>query len=148
VPARERKWETKTGKANFVVPGTLDADPDIEVDGRRVLRLTTLRSDDQFNTTVYGLDDRFRGIRGTRMVLLANAADLAAQGLRDGDLVTARTHADDGIERSVAGLRVREYDIPRGCLGGYFPECNPLVPLWPPRRGQPRAGGQGGARSR
>ena len=130
VPARERVWETDNGKANFVVPGTLDANPDTTTDGVRVLQLTTLRSDDQFNTTVYGLDDRFRGISGTRLVLLANPDDMRALGFADGDRVVARTHADDGVERSVAGLEMRAYDIPSGCVAGYFPELNPLIPLW------------------
>jgi anaerobic selenocysteine-containing dehydrogenase len=94
-----------------------------------VLRLVTLRSNDQFNTTIYGYDDRFRGIHGTRQVLLMHPDDIDRMGLHDGDLVTAATVADD-MPREVDGLRVTSYDIPRGCVGGYYPECNPLVPLW------------------
>jgi hypothetical protein len=69
-PARERKWKTKNGKANFIAPDTLDEDPDMPPTGPDVLRLMTARGDSQFNTTVYGLDDRFRGVHGTRDVLL------------------------------------------------------------------------------
>lgn len=127
--ARQRTWNTPTGKANFVVPDTLTADPDTPEQSADVLRLMTMRSDDQFNTTIYSLDDRFRGIYGTRHVLLLNAADIARLGLAEGDVVTAVTAVDDGIHREVRGLRVTPFDIPSGCAAGYFPECNPLVPL-------------------
>ena len=127
--ARQRIWNTATGKANFVVPDTLTADPDTPEQSADVLRLMTMRSDDQFNTTIYSLDDRFRGIYGTRHVLLLNAADIARLGLAEGDVVTAVTAVDDGIHREVRGLRVTPFDIPSGCAAGYFPECNPLVPL-------------------
>src|SRR5690606_31120151 len=82
LPARERQWNTKTGKANFAVPASLNASFD---DGRdeKVLRLMTLRSNDQFNTTVYGDHDRFRGIYGSRMVLLMNRYDMERLGIRD-----------------------------------------------------------------
>jgi len=129
-PARDRVWKTKSGKANFITPGRLDEDADMATSASDVLRLTTLRSFDQFNTTVYGFDDRYRGVHGTRMVLLMNRADIEQHGLQDGDIVIASTVVNDGIERSVRGLRVTAYDVPRGCAAGYFPECNPLVPLW------------------
>jgi anaerobic selenocysteine-containing dehydrogenase len=92
----------------------------------------TMRSDDQFNTTIYSLDDRFRGVFGTRRVLLLNAADITRLGLGVGDLVSASTVARDQdlVRRCVEGLGVTEYDIPAGCAAGYFPECNPLIPLW------------------
>jgi molybdopterin-dependent oxidoreductase alpha subunit len=127
--ARQRQWKTDSGKAHFIVPDGLDANPDTPAHGDDVLRLMTLRSDDQFNTTVYTLDDRFRGIHGTRMVLLMNAGDIARLGLAEGAIVRAQTAVDDGHLRQVRGLRVTPYDIPPGCVGGYFPECNPLVPL-------------------
>lgn len=130
LPARERKWKTSTGKANFIVPDRTDADTDMAMHAPGVLRLTTLRSFDQFNTTIYGYDDRYRGVHGTRLVLLMNALDIAERGLRDGDVIDATTVADDGIDRRVRGLRVTAYDVPRGSAAGYFPECNPLVPLW------------------
>jgi molybdopterin-dependent oxidoreductase alpha subunit len=127
--ARERVWKTPTGKANFIAPDGLEADPDAPARGPDVLRLTTLRSDDQFNTTIYSFDDRLRGIHGTRRVLLMNVEDIRRLGLEDGALVTVVTAVDDGCYREVAGLRVTAYDIPPGCAGGYYPECNPLIPL-------------------
>ena len=129
IAARKREWKTKTGKANFIVPEALNENPDM-AEPADVLRLFTLRSDGQFNTTVYHNDDRFRGVYGTRMVLLLNHADIARLGLAEGDRVTAATYAGDGVARSVAGLRITPYDIPPGCAAGYFPECNPLIPLW------------------
>jgi molybdopterin-dependent oxidoreductase alpha subunit len=130
LPAAERRWKTPNGKANFVVPEGLQEDPDMPAAGDDVLRLMTMRGDDQFNTTIYGMDDRFRGVHGTRSVLFINRDDIARLGLRDGDRVTARTVANDGIDRKVHGLRVTAYDIPPSCAAGYFPELNPLIPLW------------------
>jgi molybdopterin-dependent oxidoreductase alpha subunit len=129
IPARHRVWKTKTGKANFIVPDGLEVDPDAPVTGPEVLRLMTIRSDDQFNTTIYSLDDRFRGVHGTRRVLFMNRQDIARLGLAEGTIVTATTAVDDGELREVPGLRVTPYDIPPGCAAGYYPECNPLVPL-------------------
>ncbi len=129
VPARDRVWKTKTGKANFMAFDSMVADPDTPDADPDVLRLMTLRSDDQFNTTIYGMDDRFRGVYGTRTVLLMNLEDIARLGFKEGNLVTACTAVNDGQVREVHGLRVTPYDIPRGCIGGYYPECNPLVPL-------------------
>lgn len=130
IPARHRDWKTDNGKANFITPHTLQADPDAPENHPDALRLTTIRSDDQFNTTVYSLDDRFRGIFGSRRILLMNRADIERLGLADGLMVTAWTAVEDGRMREVPGLRVVPYDIPVGCAAGYFPECNPLVPLW------------------
>ena len=129
IPARERVWKTETGKANFVVPGGLVADPDAPETSTDVIRLMTIRSDDQFNTTIYGLNDRFRGVFGTRMVIFMNRGDVDRLGLTEGQAVTAVTVFDDGQVRQVTGLRVTPFDIPPGCAAGYFPECNPLVPL-------------------
>lgn len=130
IPARERRWETETGRANFTVPEGLDEDPDMPARGPDILDLITLRSNDQFNTTIYGYDDRFRGVKGTRTILFMNAADMARIGVRDGETVDLSTPSDDGIDRSVKGLRVIQYDIPPGNCGGYYPELNPLIPLW------------------
>ncbi|MDO9429094.1 MAG: FdhF/YdeP family oxidoreductase [Methylobacterium sp.] len=130
IPARERKWETETGRANFTVPEGLNEDPDMPARGPDILDLITLRSNDQFNTTIYGYDDRFRGVKGTRTILFMNAADMARIGVRDGETVDLSTPSDDGIDRSVKGLRVIQYDIPPGNCGGYYPELNPLIPLW------------------
>ena len=129
LPAKERVWKTPSGKACFKGYGNLHADPDTPERGPDVLRLMTLRSDDQFNTTIYSLDDRFRGINGTRRVLLMNLDDMRRLGFAEGDSVDVHTAVDDGHARSVRGLRVTPYDIPAGCAGGYYPECNPLVPL-------------------
>lgn len=126
-PAAHRKWETESGKAEFNVPRALNSSGFAEKDGR--FRLITLRSNDQFNTTIYGYDDRFRGIRGTRMVVMMNRGDMLKMGLSDGDTVALESDAEDGVERVVGGLRAVEYNIPAGCLGGYYPELNALIPL-------------------
>jgi anaerobic selenocysteine-containing dehydrogenase len=92
--------------------------------------LMTMRADEQFNTTIYNEDDRFRGIYGSRYVVLMNAVDIAELGLAEGDLVTLSTEADDGVERQLGDLQVVAYDIPRKSIAGYYPECNGLIPLW------------------
>ncbi|CAB3650693.1 Protein YdeP [Paraburkholderia graminis C4D1M] len=130
LPASQRQWKTKSGKAEFLVPKALGEDPDMPEREPDALRLMTLRSDSQFNTTIYGLDDRFRGVQGSRMVVLMNPDDMAASGLSEGDKIGLQTIADDGFDRRVSGFAVKAYDIPRGCIAGYYPECNPLLPLW------------------
>ncbi|MFZ2005503.1 MAG: FdhF/YdeP family oxidoreductase [Stellaceae bacterium] len=130
IAARHREWKTKTGRANFIVPQGLETDPDAMPAGRDVLRLMTLRSNDQFNTTIYGYNDRFRGIHGTRMVVLMHRNDIDRLELKEGDQVSLVTAVDDGVDRRLGGLIVVAYDIPEGCCGGYYPECNVLVPLW------------------
>jgi anaerobic selenocysteine-containing dehydrogenase len=99
-------------------------------DAQGVMRLITLRSNDQFNTTIYGYEDRFRGISGTRMIVFMHTADMTRHGLVEGDEVSLVTQANDGVHREVSGLRVTGYDIPKGCIGAYYPECNPLIPVW------------------
>jgi molybdopterin-dependent oxidoreductase alpha subunit len=128
--ARERKWKTKTGKANFIVPKSLATDIDTPPEERDIVQLITLRSNGQFNTTIYSYNDRFRGIYGSRHVVLMHANDIDRFGLKEGSVVTLSTAADDGVDRKVAGLRVVRYDLPEGCIAGYYPECNPLLPLW------------------
>ncbi|HEX3859419.1 MAG TPA: FdhF/YdeP family oxidoreductase [Pseudolabrys sp.] len=128
--ARHRKWDTETGKANFIAPSTFDADPDTPSTDTDVLRLITLRSNGQFNTTIYNYDDRFRGIYGSRMVLLMNRDDMARLKVSKNETVSLVTVVDDDVHRAVTGFRIVPYDIPAGCLGGYYPECNPLIPLW------------------
>lgn len=132
VPAAVRIWKTPNGKANFITPAGLVEDPDVAAatPDPEILRLMTLRSDDQFNTTVYTLNDRFRGIEGTRRVILMNPADLLRFGFADGEVVSVFTAVEDGVERVVRQMRLTAFDIPTGCLAGYYPECNPLVPLW------------------
>lgn len=129
VPARERKWETDSGKANFKLPKALSASFDDGSDAD-VLRLITLRSNDQFNTTVYGYADRLRGIHGSRMIVMMNPNDRIRLGIAENGLARITTAVDDGIARSVSGLQVIDYDLPAGTCAAYYPECNPLIPLW------------------
>jgi molybdopterin-dependent oxidoreductase alpha subunit len=125
--ARERKWKTPNGKANFTVPKSTFAVP-LEGDG--IYELMTMRADGQFNTTIYSEDDRFRGIQGSRYVVLMNPADMEREGIKSGDTVTLSTVADDDVERTLNELQVVAYDIPRSSIAGYYPECNGLIPLW------------------
>jgi anaerobic selenocysteine-containing dehydrogenase len=121
--ARERRWNTEGGRARF----TTHEAPRWQLrDGE--LLMMTIRSHDQFNTTLYGLDDRYRGIRGGRRVVMMNAEDVAAMGLADGSLVDL-TNRDGGVVRTAPRFRVVPYPIPRGCVATYFPEANALVPL-------------------
>jgi molybdopterin-dependent oxidoreductase alpha subunit len=129
IAARDRVWNTPTGRANFVMPKTKHEDADMPEDRRDILRMMTLRSNDQFNTTIYGYDDRFRGIHGSRMVVLMNRNDMDRLGLDEGDDTTIVTAANDR-ERRMSGFRVVQYDIPDGCIGTYYPEANALIPLW------------------
>ncbi|PXA92937.1 formate dehydrogenase [Nostoc sp. 3335mG] len=125
--ARERVWKTESGKAEFTVPRSLSGTTITDAPGR--FRLVTLRSNDQFNTTIYGYDDRFRGISGTRDVLMMNPAEIEKAGLHKGQMVTLVGDAEDGVDRRVAGLKVVPFDLPDGCVAGYYPELNPLVPI-------------------
>ena len=129
IAARHRIWNTKTGKANFILPRALLEEIE-RAPEENVLRLFTLRSNDQFNSTIYSYDDRYRGVYGTRKVLLMNANDIARLSLSDGELVTVSTEARDQTRREVRSMRVTQYDVPEGCCAGYFPECNPLIPWW------------------
>ncbi|MBZ5759273.1 MULTISPECIES: FdhF/YdeP family oxidoreductase [Rhizobium] len=126
--ARERDWQTDTGKANFKVPTALSAS--FAEDHADIFRLMTLRSNDQFNTTVYGYSDRFRGVEGTRMVIFLNVADMQRLGIAKDDTVSLVTATDDNIVRRLDGLRAVPHSIPEGCCGAYYPECNSLIPLW------------------
>jgi anaerobic selenocysteine-containing dehydrogenase len=125
--ARERVWKTKTGKANFTVPHGLHAGI---ADGPEIYQLMTLRADGQFNTTIYNESDRFRGVHGSREIVMMNPDDMKELGLAADDLVTLETEAQDGVERRLHDLQVVPYDIPRQCIAGYYPECNVLIPLW------------------
>ena len=122
-PHDSRTFHTATGKARFTVN-----EPDAVDVPEGHLLLQTVRSHDQFNTTVYGPDDRYRGIKGGRRVLFVNAEDLAARDLRDGDLIDLVSVWSDG-ERWAKGFRAVAYETPRGCAATYFPEANVLVPL-------------------
>ncbi|MEQ1921984.1 MAG: FdhF/YdeP family oxidoreductase [Pyrinomonadaceae bacterium] len=122
-PPRERVFNTATGKARF------NTQPLVRNEvGDGKLLLTTIRSHDQFNTTIYGFSDRYRGIEGGRRVIFINEADIAERSLTAGSVVDITSHFDDG-ERYVDGFIVVPYEIPQGCAAAYFPEANPLVPL-------------------
>ncbi|NHF72274.1 FdhF/YdeP family oxidoreductase [Paracoccus xiamenensis] len=139
VPPRQRIWNTPDGRANFLIlPGLEVNDP---VADPTMLRLATIRSHDQFNTTVYSDNDRYRGIRGGRMVLFMNAEDIAANGLSEGAEIALETISTDGEPRRVEGLSVVRYSLPRGAVAGYYPELNPLLPLYyfDPLSGTPAA---------
>ncbi|QHF94044.1 hypothetical protein DEH18_09490 [Streptomyces sp. NHF165] len=123
-PRDERRFPTATGKANFTAaPVEYPQLPE----GR--LLLQTLRSHDQYNTTVYGLDDRYRGIRNGRRVVLVRPEDAAALGLPDGSYADLTSEWRDGTERVARGFRVVHYPTARGCAAAYYPETNVLVPL-------------------
>ena len=123
LPSAERIWKTKSGKAEFVVFKGLG---EKEVD-RDVLMMTSLRSHDQYNTTIYGLDDRYRGIFGRRDVVFMNAEDVAARGWKTGDVVDVQSV--DMPDAVLKGFRVVAHDMARGCAAAYYPEANVLMPL-------------------
>ena len=120
--AKERVWNTPNSKANFS-SAPLDS---FRTSAGRFL-LQTLRSHDQFNTTIYGLDDRYRGISGMRDIVFLNPEDLAALGVKPGGRIDVTSHWTDG-ERHLKGFRAIPYDMPRGMAAAYFPEANVLVP--------------------
>lgn len=126
--AAQRRWNTASGRAAFhahAIPARVGD----RAAGNGVFTLATVRSHDQYNTTIYGLDDRYRGVYGQRRVLFAHADDIAAIGLRAGDRVDITSTYGDGMARTVRGFVLVDYAVPRGCLVGYYPETNPLVAL-------------------
>jgi molybdopterin-dependent oxidoreductase alpha subunit len=123
-PRDSRTFPTKLEKAIFTVSPT-DV---LEVPEGRLL-LQTLRSHDQFNTTIYGLDDRYRGVKGGRRVVFVHPDDVVALGFAVGDHVDLVSEWQDGSERTTPNFRIVAYDQPRGCAAAYYPETNPLVPL-------------------
>lgn len=125
--ARERQWETESGRAEFTAPDVLCALAKPPEDGE--MTMITIRSNDQFNTTIYGFSDRLRGLNGSRDILLINPEEMRRHGLREGQTVALRSAVDDGVDRIVKGLKVTAYDLPDGCVAAYYPEANPLVPL-------------------
>ncbi|MCM4172928.1 hypothetical protein DHD32_15675 [Arenibacter sp. TNZ] len=120
---RDNSYNTSTGKANFSISNSdaviLQADE---------LLMMTIRSHDQFNTTIYGLNDRYRGIFNERRIILMNTKDIAAQQLKERDLVDLFNYHDN-TERVAQKFIVLPYDIPQQCCATYFPEANVLVPL-------------------
>ena len=122
----ERVWKTASGKAEFILFDGVAEDP--AVNQSDILKLATIRSHDQYNTTIYGLDDRYRGVFGRRDVLFMNESDLAALGLFQGDLVSVEAALPGDRVRSLK-LTVIPYDIAPGSVAAYYPEANGLVPL-------------------
>jgi molybdopterin-dependent oxidoreductase alpha subunit len=123
-PRDTRTFNTEPGKAIFSV-SPIDV---LHVPEGRLL-MQTLRSHDQFNTTIYGLDDRYRGVSGGRRVVFVHPEDIVALGLHPDQYVDLVSEWTDGSERSAPAFRVVPYDQPRGCAAAYYPETNPLVPL-------------------
>ncbi|WP_312929563.1 FdhF/YdeP family oxidoreductase [Agrobacterium cavarae] len=125
--AHNRVWKTEEKKAVFTTPKQLNALSFDDAEGR--FRLITMRSNDQFNTTIYGYSDRFRGIEGTRDVLLMCREDIHSAGLSEGQEVKLVSDFNDGVRRELAGLKVREHNLPRGTIGAYYPEANVLIAI-------------------
>ena len=122
-PPHEGKFPTESGKAQFTAS---KLEPLTVADGH--LLLTTIRSHNQFNTTIYDYHDRYRGIDGERRVVFMNIDDIEKMRLRAGMVVNLTSHFADG-ERHADRFVVVPYPIPKGCAAAYFPEANPLVPL-------------------
>jgi molybdopterin-dependent oxidoreductase alpha subunit len=125
--ARERVWKTEAGKATFTTPAVSHATKDVLRDGE--FTLITLRSNDQFNTTIYGFSDRLRGLEGRRDILLINPEEIARAGLSEGQTVRLICAVEDGYKRVSDPLVVKPFDLPDRCVAAYYPEINPLIPL-------------------
>jgi molybdopterin-dependent oxidoreductase alpha subunit len=123
-PARELIFLTDTGRANFSAAALPDVVPP---PGRLVL--ATMRSHDQFNTTIYSDNDRYRGVRNLRTLLLMNEDDMRERRLEEFALIDITSYAKDGSTRRLTQYRAVRYDIPRGCAAGYMPELNVLCPI-------------------
>jgi molybdopterin-dependent oxidoreductase alpha subunit len=130
VAASEREWLTPTKRANFLIYPGLDEDKPVA--SREALTLTTIRSHDQYNTTIYGLNDRYRGITGRRDIVFVNERDLASRGLEHGDLVDISVVTEAGSKpgkRVMRNLTAVAYEIAQGSVATYYPEANVLVAL-------------------
>jgi molybdopterin-dependent oxidoreductase alpha subunit len=127
LPPTERVWKTPSGKAEFLLLPGVEIDP--PVTAAAPFRLTTVRSHDQYNTTIYGLDDRYRGVFGRRDVIFMNKDDLAAQNLEHGDIVDIESVLPMEGARRLNGFTVIAYDIAPGSVAAYYPEANGLIPL-------------------
>ncbi|MFT4021089.1 MAG: FdhF/YdeP family oxidoreductase [Acinetobacter sp.] len=142
-PANRHEWRTASAKAQFLITPLADVYADDEHQftsryqqrqqqqqaNRRIYTLMTMRSHDQYNTTLYGLDDRYRGVFGLRKVLFMNETDIQQAGLQPDQYVDIESIYSDGVQRMVQQFRIVPYDIPQGCLAAYYPETNPLIAL-------------------
>jgi molybdopterin-dependent oxidoreductase alpha subunit len=130
--AGERRWNTPSGRANFranVLPDDLVHERTRATGVLPDLIMQSMRSHDQYNTTIYGLDDRYRGVKGQRDVLFVNEADIIRLGFKPGQKADIVSIWDDGRKRRVKGFTLLAFDIPAGQAAAYYPEVNPLVPL-------------------
>ncbi|MCF3641371.1 FdhF/YdeP family oxidoreductase [Rhizobium sp. TRM95111] len=128
--ATHREWNTPAAKATFssvALPAATEHQ--IASGGDGIFVLQTFRSHDQYNTTVYGMDDRYRGVYGERRVVFMNPGDMDRMGFRPAERIDIVGRHDDGISRVAEDFRLVPYDIPRGSVAGYYPELNVLVPL-------------------
>ncbi len=125
--ARERQWKTESGRAQFTSPSVLSALAAPLGDGE--FTLITLRSNDQFNTTIYGFSDRLRGLEGDCNMVLMNPEDMQRFKVVKDQAITLECASDLHIRRAVSGLRVQPFDLPEGCVAAYYPDTNALVPL-------------------
>ena len=130
--AAERRWHNPEAKAVFkihAVPADTPLHRARAGRERPVFLLATTRSHDQYNTTIYGMNDRYRGVFGERRVLFINGADIATLGMAAGDWVDLQSLCEDDVKREAKRFLLVDYNIPRGCLAAYYPETNALVPL-------------------
>lgn len=123
-PARELKFETDTKRANFSCAELHDVLPPVNK-----LLLGTMRSHDQFNTTIYSDNDRYRGVKNLRKLIFMNVDDMKEKGIEEFDCVDITSFAKDGTQRTVQEFRAVRYNIPKGNAAGYMPECNVLCPI-------------------
>lgn len=130
--AGARRWNTPSGRANFrpnILPKDLIHERTHATGRVPDLIMQSMRSHDQYNTTIYGLDDRYRGVKGQRDVLFVNEADIIRLGFKPGQKADIVSLWEDGRERRVKGFTLLAFDIPAGQAAAYYPEVNPLVPL-------------------
>jgi molybdopterin-dependent oxidoreductase alpha subunit len=130
--AAELQWQTTSKKAQFMthdLPTHLLPANLRELSKDPVFVLQTMRSHDQYNTTIYGFDDRYRGVYGERKVIFINENDITALGMKNNQFVDIESLWPDGIERKVYGFKLVNYDIPEGNIAAYFPETNPLISI-------------------
>ena len=122
--ARNREWDTPSKKANFLINET----PSLTLEKNHLI-LMTMRSHDQFNTTVYDTNDRYRGIKNKRKIIFLNEQDIRKLGFNNGDIVNIQSYSKDNIKREIFDFEIVAYDITEGCAGAYFPEATPLVSI-------------------